>query len=188
MLFTAQEFNKALDSATQQLQLVQQGLKTISCPEVECLKINLLEITLERIEELIDDIPSGYRKTDKGNDYVYVIRASANMQDQVARLGAQLEDARKSADDYCRVNSENTNTDALYVGRSKTLKVRLRQHLGAENRGIYSMHLQRLATGNDTKISISYMRFENKEDLLVQAIEDSLWASLRPAFGRKGER
>lgn len=187
-MFTASEFESALESAAQQLQSVQQTLKSISCPEVICLTINLRDLALEPIEELIDDVPSGYRKADKGNDYIYVIRVPTGHEHQVAGLCAQLKEARRSADDYCRINSENKNTDALYVGRSKTLKARLRQHLGAENRGIYSMHLQRWATGKDIDISISYMQFENKEDLLVQAIEDGLWASLRPAFGRKGER
>jgi hypothetical protein len=188
LLFTAKEFKSALESAMQQLQAVQKALEVVACPDVECLTVKLQDLTLERIEELIDEVPSGFRKADKGTDYVYVIRVPENCQNQVPTLVVQLAEARNLADDYCRINNENMNTGTLYVGRSKTLKARLRQHLGAENRGIYSMHLQRWATRNDTEISISYMKFENKEDLLVQAIEDGLWASLLPAFGRKGER
>ena len=187
-MFTPTDFSKAIASAMSQLQTVQQALQGITCPEIASLTINLRDLSEERIGERLDAVPTGYGKSEKGSDYVYVIQVQDEQAGRVTTLNAQLDEARKSADDYCRVNSENTNTDTLYVGRSKTLKARLRQHLGAENRGIYSMHLQRWATGNDTEISISYMRFENKEDLLVQAIEDGLWASLRPAFGRKGER
>jgi len=53
---------------------------------------------------------------------------------------------------------------------------------------VYSMHMQRWATGNNADISLSYMKFENQEDLLIQAVEDGIWAALCPAFGRKGER
>ena len=187
-MFTPTDFNKALESAKQQLQFVERELSAITCPPVATLTINLRELTSEHIGELLDDVPSGYRKEDKANDYVYVLRIAAEQEKLSTTLWGQLEQARKTADDYCRVNREHEGTDTLYVGRSKKLKSRLSQHLGTEHRGIYSMHLQRWATGNDAEVSISYMKFENKDDLLVQAVEDGLWASLRPAFGRKGER
>lgn len=187
-MFTATDFGTAIHSAMRQLQTVQSSMSEITCPPIVNLTVNMQELTLERIEELIDDVPSGYHKDDKGNDYVYVVRVKSGPNDLIATLGLQLEEARKNADDYCRVNKEHIATDTLYVGRSGTLKARLRQHLGAENRGIFSMHFQRWATRNEAEICTSFMKFENKEDLLVQAIEDGLWASLRPAFGRKGER
>jgi len=187
-MFSVAEFTDAIASATDQLRLVQQELGAITCPAIATLTINLQHLTLESIGELLDDVPSGYRKTDKETDYVYVIRLPADKRHIVNSLWEQLEDARKLANDYCRINRENANTDTLYVGRSKKLKSRLTQHLGTEQHGVFSMHLQRWATGNDAEVSISYMKFERKEDLLVQAIEDGLWVSLRPAFGRKGER
>jgi len=163
-------------------------LTAIACPPVETLRINLNELTHESIGELLEDVPSGYRKSDRETDFVYVIRLCVPSQDDVARLWNQLDAARTLADDYCRVNRENENPGALYVGRSKKLKSRLTQHLGTEQRGVYSMHMQRWATVNNTEISIAYMKFEGKEDLLVQAVEDGIWGALKPAFGRKGER
>jgi len=163
-------------------------LGAIACPGIETVEINLKDLTQDSIGELLDQVPSGYRKIDREIDYVYVIRLQPEKQSLVPTLWAQLEAARTLANDYCRVNKENANANALYVGRSKKLKSRLTQHLGTEQKGVYSMHLQRWATGNDAKISISYMKFEQKEDLLVQAIEDGIWTSLKPAFGRKGER
>lgn len=187
-MYTSTEFSTAITSASDQLEMARQMLGTIVCPQIQALEINLRDLTQDSIGELLDQVPSGYRKIDREIDYVYVIRLQPDKQALVPVLWAQLEAARTLADDYCRVNKENANANALYVGRSKKLKSRLTQHLGTEQRGIYSMHLQRWATGNDAKISISYMKFEKQEDLLVQAIEDGIWSSLKPAFGRKGER
>lgn len=187
-MFNSDEFSIAISSASDQLDKAKRLLETIACPAVKTLQINLRNLNQESIGELLDDVPSGYRKVDKLTDYVYVIKLPPDMQSLIPQLWAQLDTARTLADDYCRVNRENTDAQALYVGRSKKLKSRLAQHLGTEQRGIYSMHLQRWATENDALISISYMKFENQENLLVQAVEDGIWASLKPAFGRKGER
>jgi len=187
-MFTSTEFSTAITSASEQLDRARQMLGAIGCPQIRALEINLRHLTQDSIGELLDQVPSGYRKMDREIDYVYVIRLPQETQTLVPSLWAQLEAARTLADDYCRVNKENANANALYVGRSKKLKSRLAQHLGAEHRGIYAMHLQRWATGNDASISISYLKFEKQENLLVQAIEDGIWSSIKPAFGRKGER
>jgi hypothetical protein len=187
-MFTSREFTTAIASASEQLDRARQMLIAIACPQIEELQINLQDLTQDSIGELLHGVPSGYKKIDKDIDYVYVIRLQPEMHSLVPTLWLQLETARALAADYCRVNKENVDAKALYVGRSKKLKSRLTQHLGTEQNGIYSMHLQRWATSNDAKISISYMKFEKREDLLVQAIEDGIWSSLKPAFGRKGER
>lgn len=187
-MFAPEDFLKALASAREQLRSVMQALGEVQCPPITHLSVNLRDLSLERIEELLEAVPSGYRKEDKGSDYVYVFRIDSHKNGLPQQLVTQIEEARKLADDYCRVNVEYVNTDTLYVGRSKTLKARLRQHLGAESRGIFSMHLQRWATGNNAEVSISYLKFQNMDDLFVQAIEDGLWVSLCPVFGRKGER
>lgn len=187
-MFTEDEFNEALAAAREQLLKVIDAIGKVPCPRIETFSVDLSDITAERIEELLDSVPSGYRKEDKDSDYVYVLRIESPSDGLQQRLINQIQEARNQANDYCRVNDDHTNTDTLYVGRSKKLRTRLGQHLGAESRGIYSMHLQRWATGNHAKVGISYMRFERMEDLFVQAIEDGLWASLCPLFGRKGER
>lgn len=187
-MFTPIDFSTAITSASDQLERARQMLIVTTCPQIETLEINLQDLTPKAISELLASVPGGYRQIDKEVDYVYIIRLQSEKQALVSTLWAQLDAARALAGDYCRINRENTSAKALYVGRSKKLKSRLQQHLGTEQRGIYSMHLQRWATGNDARISIAYMKFEGQEDLLVQAIEDGIWSSLRPAFGRKGER
>ena len=48
------------------------------------------------------------------------------------------------------------------------------------------MHMQRWATVNDVAISLSYMKFDGQEDLLVQAVEDGIWAALRACIRKEG--
>lgn len=171
-----------------QLQTVQQALPGITCPPIASLTINLHDLSKEQIGAVLDTVPTGYRKSEKGSDYLYVIQIQDEQAGLVITLSAQLDEVRKTSKDYPRLNNKNQETKTLYVGRSKTLRSRLKQHLGAEDRGVYSLHFQRWATGNNAEITVFIMKFSGVENLLVQAMEDGLWASLKPAFGRKGER
>ena len=103
---------------------------------------------------------------------------------------------RKSAGqtfhDYPDARATHTDTDTIYVGRSKTPIDRFTRHLGrkrgkTQTRGLY---MQTWATKLDeqAEIVISYMYFDDLENDVVQAIEDGLWRDMRPAFGKKGPR
>ena len=70
IMFTAAEFATAITSATDQLQLVQRELGTLTCPAVTALTINLQNLTQEAIAKLVHEVPSGYGKTDRETDYV----------------------------------------------------------------------------------------------------------------------
>jgi hypothetical protein len=187
-LFEEHQFENARKSAAQQLKAVQTSLEGAECPSIDRFSIALSDMTAEGINEEIDAVPSGYGKADKENDFIYVIQMEPRLENTPATLVSRIEQARHAADDYCRVNRDHADSLTLYVGRSKTLRARLRQHLGAESRGVYAMHMLRWASGIDAQIHVSYMKFEGQDDLLIQAIEDGLWTSLRPTFGRKGER
>ena len=64
-MLTTDEFSAAIAGATTQLQLVQRALTTIACPPVETLRINLSALSPESIGELLEDVPTGYRKSDR---------------------------------------------------------------------------------------------------------------------------
>ena len=79
LVFTQRDFMKALASAQAQLQSVTRALAEVRCPSIVDLSVNLRDLSLERIEELLDAVPSGYRKEDKGSDYVYVLRVGSHL-------------------------------------------------------------------------------------------------------------
>ena len=89
-MFTAEDFTTALASAREQLQLVAQALREVQCPPIVPVSVNLCELTVERIEELLDPVPSGYRKEDKGSDYVYVLRVASQQNGLPRRLPTSL--------------------------------------------------------------------------------------------------
>jgi len=187
-VFSDTDFKKAIESAKTQLRAVETALSMLASPEITCHSIHLRDLTHDTIEELLEEVPTGYTKKDKETDFVYVIQVNGGNRKAIDNLRTALEQARKTANDYSRVNQEHDDTNTIYVGRSKTIRARLRQHLGAENQGVFSLHLQRWATQIDMEISICQMSFSNADDLLVQAVEDGIWGFLKPAFGRKGER
>ena len=85
--------------------------------------------------------------------------------------------------DYCK-NNKNISK-YLYVGRSKTLRSRINQHIGGKHEGIFAMHLQRWATQLNCQVEISYYKFSDKPNLIIQSIEDGIWQSVKPMLGRK---
>lgn len=187
MVFADADFKNAVLNAAAQLEGAQRALRALARPGITSLIADLQGLSAHSIEQLLASVPTGYRKSEKGDDYVYIIQSEGG-QKHVAALSTLFAQARNAHADYSRMNRENMPTATLYVGRSKTLRARLRQHLGAEGRGVFSLHLARWAATTHGKVHISMLRFSGTDDLLVQAIEDGLWSFLRPAFGRKGER
>jgi len=187
-MFDHHAFAHAITNAADQLRSAEAALSALGCPEINQLSINLADLSGENIEELLENIPTGFAKKDKKTDFIYIIAFSPLHESDLNGMRDLLEDARRTDNDLPRINAISKATKALYVGRSKTLRGRLRQHLGADNRGVYSLHLQRWATCLTFELTIYFMRFDGADNLLVQAVEDGIWASLSPAFGRKGER
>lgn len=188
-MFSPTDFTVAVDGALSQLQIAQESLARASCPEITNFSFNLIHLTSIMIDEMLAAIPTGYSNQKKGNDYIYIISIDSEKKSLMPQLIAGLAKARSAAaKDYSRVNAHHSDSGTLYVGRSKTLRARLKQHLGNGGHGVYSLHLERWATHHDATLTVSFMCFINQENLLVQSLEDGLWNSLKPAFGRKGER
>lgn len=190
-MFTDTDFFNAIDSAKSRLKTLQQAMERIDCcPQIKSITINLRDLSDEKlISEKFVNFPTGYRKNEKQLKFIYVIQIQ-DAQANLSKLRSKLYEARgdKQKKDYPRLNDHCEKTNTLYVGRSKTLPARLRQHLGKSSRGIFSLHLGRWAADNNIDITISIMDFSGYEDALVQEIEDGLWTLLKPAFGRKGAK
>ena len=88
--------------------------------------------------------------------------------------------------DICRPIHSNSNY--LYVGRSQKLRSRLKQHLDAGSESVFAMHMLRWVSGIEVSIEIYCYQFDKHTNLIVQALEDGLWDSFQPMFGRKGEK
>ena len=104
----------------------------------------------------------------------------------------------------CRINDtdkwEETKSGepvCLYVGSSKDIKQRLKEHLFLCKQNTYAMHLKEWFD-NKTHITIYIWDFKkffenknvNEEESLehLQNIEDLLWNHYKPLFGRQGKK
>ena len=87
---------------------------------------------------------------------------------------------------YPRINSASRY---LYVGSSKEITKRFKEHLGYSYKGTYAMQLAYWCDDLDLDIVFSCMRFSKKTRVdVIQAFEDGLWDHLNPMLGRRGAR
>ena len=87
---------------------------------------------------------------------------------------------------YPRLNQHST---FFYVGSSRNMYQRLREHLGYGSGKTYSLQLAHWASNSDLELGFHYARYSSgTADEVVQVIEDTLWDELRPMFGRRGQR
>lgn len=184
---TKDQFDQALAAARAEICNTLDGLNGTKFQEPTAISIALTRNC--DIEHHLSHIPTGH-KGDAGNtDFIYIIRLAKDANTSAKELHSALEGHRKKIEkkDFCKIN-EKHSSNTLYIGRSKTLRSRLSQHLGAANHGVYAMHMQRWISQNLLKLEISYLTFKNESNLLIQAIEDALWTAEKPAFGKKGGR
>ncbi|MHA6231417.1 GIY-YIG nuclease family protein [Pseudomonas fluorescens group sp. PF-69] len=118
--------------------------------------------------------------------YIYQFSVEDDAPEDLYLAFAEAKDARKNDRAYCRLNPVSR---LLYVGSSASLDARIKQHLGFGHRGTYAMQLCHWLPDREGELFIRAWRFSNQTNgAVVQAIEDGLWASSKPMFGRQGAR
>ncbi|PPK37613.1 hypothetical protein CD175_15155 [Pseudomonas laurylsulfatiphila] len=118
--------------------------------------------------------------------YIYQFSVESNVYEELHGAFKEAKLSRKNDRAYCRLNPASA---LLYVGSSCDLGARIKQHLGFGNKGTYAMQLRYWLPEREGVLHIQAWRFSNEIDgAVVQAIEDGLWASNKPMFGRQGAR
>ncbi|HCG7354113.1 hypothetical protein CGJ95_22250 [Vibrio parahaemolyticus] len=182
----------AISNSSKSLLLLSEAVKNFKYPRAVELEFETSKLNQHYLNELLSSVPAGYSKDLSDTDFLYVfevLNSNDIIQTEIvnslkgAREDQHVKEAKK---DYCRIN--HANSQYLYVGRSKKLRSRLNQHLGAESGGLFAMHMSRWAIKTNVKIKVSYYQIDNEDDLLIQALEDGLWDELQPMFGRKGDK
>lgn len=78
-------------------------------------------------------------------------------------------------------------SQTLYVGSSVKTRGRIREHLFGAARGTYSLNLAHWLPDIEGELKVEICGFgEPVNATLVQDIEDALWRSSRPMYGRSG--
>ena len=82
-----------------------------------------------------------------------------------------------------RFNKDH-NSKTLYVGSSKDINSRIKQHLGDGNKRTYSLDLIRwLPKGIDLKLDIFSMNLQEQD--VIEIVEQGIWDELQPMFGKR---
>ena len=88
-----------------------------------------------------------------------------------------------------RRSRDNLRTSQfLYVGSSRKMAVRLREHLGFCSRQTYALKLSEWYPAADLPLELKCAVYEGASTAAVAALEDALWERLQPMYGRKGAR
>lgn len=119
--------------------------------------------------------------------FVYYFSVSQNADLEIIhKRVADAKKARIAQRAYPRVNSPSRY---LYVGSSREIAKRIKEHLGFGYQKTYAMNLAFWCNGLNLDINISCMRYNLtiKKDV-IQALEDGLWDYLKPLLGRQGAR
>jgi hypothetical protein len=105
---------------------------------------------------------------------------------EIAGAFAAAKARKRRARAYPRMNSPGT---CLYVGSSRSMGKRLREHLGYGAAGTYALQLAHWATPLSLQLDFVCAKYpEDTPPEVMQALEDTLWQVRRPMFGRRGAR
>lgn len=183
-----------INNAADALLRLSDEIKSIGFPEANVLDIQTSQLSDEYISESVREVPAGYAKELKNTDFIYIFEVQSSDVSQNKEIfeafcssrNSQNSEEFKGKKDFCR--PIHSDSKYLYVGRSKHLRSRLKQHLNAGSEGIFAMHMLRWCSDINVDIKIYYYKFDNLKNLLVQALEDGLWNELSPMLGRRGGR
>ena len=138
-------------------------------------------------------------KINKGDCGIYIFFCNDKVKEIIKDSYTKIKDEYKMLSKY---NEENfvdnvkeNSLNCLYVGSSKKLKSRLREHCDDKRKGPYALHigswknwlpLKELKAGQ-----IKILKLENQNEYFpdqIQFYEDVLWDYYKPLLGRRGPK
>ncbi|MEM5552566.1 GIY-YIG nuclease family protein [Pseudoalteromonas neustonica] len=185
-------FKSAITNAINQMDDIKVQLEQLAIPSSPSYKLEFHtnEVTEKKITELVKKLPSD---SDLEIDYIYLFKVSGENKN-ISRIKQKFKTEKKRQQntegekkDLCRINDCDSK-QYFYVGRSQSIKSRIRQHLSHKYKGTYALHMERWCRELDHDVEVLIYEFEGKNNMVIQAIEDALWDRLNPCFGRKGDK
>lgn len=123
-----------------------------------------------------------------GNQFIYYFRVEASQTEllDLYRGAEQARAAKAAGRAYARLFDAN---QVFYVGSSRNLRSRLRQHLGYGPKAVYAMQLAHWARTCDVLVEFVAARYADDTPTdVVGALEDQLWSQFKPMMGRQGRK
>ena len=119
--------------------------------------------------------------------FLYSFTATDNLDlSMVERAFADAKARERNERAYARLISVSR---CFYIGGSRSLAQRLKEHLGFGTRKTYAMQLAHWAMPLRINLEFACARYPAPiDEAVLQALEDTLWSQMQPMFGRKGQR
>ncbi len=123
----------------------------------------------------------------KGNITLYIIRlVSEQINLSAIEEAFKTAKAKKDGRAFPRFNGPSR---CFYVGSSRNLHQRLKDHLGYGAKSTFGLHLACWASHFPLELEFKCAKYQGGRDSRVyQALEDTLWDELSPMFGRRGAK
>lgn len=169
------ELEILIEKYINQLKIIKSHINVIY---IQTLKINTSNDSenIEILKKIKNNIPS-----------IYIILTNENI--KIEDIEAAKKKLKAEGFGMFRINCKNiennpNQTKCLYVGSSKKLRDRLKQHIGITSKSTYALHLNKWWKNKKIEIEIyEVVDFDN-----IQLYEDCLWQKNRPILGREGKK
>jgi len=119
--------------------------------------------------------------------YLYIICVTGEVDlDEIERLYSLAKAKKHDGRAYARLNNKSPT---LYVGSSRSLKKRLKEHFGFGARGTSSLQISHWCNISTLSFEIHCAKYQPSPGAeIIQEMEDTMWLKKRPMFGRRGRR
>ncbi|MEQ8881301.1 MAG: GIY-YIG nuclease family protein [Cyclobacteriaceae bacterium] len=179
------DFETAVKRSIKQSEKLLESLKTVRLLDLKQTKIK--SNTLFKNRESIYDQISVYKE---GEKFIYVFsicKWEVNV-NKIKDAYAVFDVRNKprvlgKTHNTSRYNHQH-NSEFLYVGSSKNLIQRIKQHLGDGNKRTYSLDLIYWFP-KDVDIAINIYSLSSQEQELIETIEQAIWDEAKPLFGKR---
>jgi hypothetical protein len=118
--------------------------------------------------------------------YIFRLVPPHPVLEEIARSFSAARAAQRGSRAYPRLNGPSA---CVYVGSSRKLHQRLREHFGFGSPTTYALQLRHWASDLELNLRIECARYP--DDLppdVMQSLEDTLWSRERPMLGRRGAK
>jgi hypothetical protein len=170
--------NKINDLISSEIDRLKQVKSMINITSLEVIEIQ--SISNYSLEQFSTILPK------KGTITIYVIKSNSKL--NIEELNKKRDFWFDKGYQMSKVNNENLNSNkenCLYVGQSKNIADRLKQHLFLSRKSTYALRLDKLLEKGSILVEI--YGFNNKPNE-VQIFEDLLWNHYRPLLGKQGKK
>jgi len=122
--------------------------------------------------------------------YIYIYRATSDS--DLRKINSEYELTREKnigKRAFARINKDNRESNVLYVGSSRSIGQRTKDHLGFSSKSVFALQIYHWSRELDGYVELDILRFEPITDYdVIQSIEDGLWDIHKPMFGRQGKK